>query len=122
MAGTEEVTAIFLNWDSLLLALFVIGTGYLGLLFFESLKGKNIYDMPLYDKIIQSSLLGFVSFSVVITTQTIDITDKESIFTLIGEYGLFLFLLTSIICIGLVFGIYLLFYIIPNLEITVKKS
>ena len=94
-----EISSIFLNWDSLLLALFVLGIGYIGLYFFQYLKKKNIYTLPIYDKLIQSSLIGFISFSFSVSSLKIQITDKQSIYQAIGNLGLFLFFYTLIVAL-----------------------
>jgi len=117
-----EISSIFLNWDSLLLALFVLGIGYIGLYFFQYLKKKNIYTLPIYDKLIQSSLIGFISFSFSVSSLKIQITDKQSIYQAIGNLGLFLFFYTLIVALFFVFLIYLFFYIVPTIEVRFRKN
>ena len=87
VSDIQEVAGIFLNWSSLLLVLFVIGIGYVGLVFIQNLRGKKIYDMPLFDKIIRSSLLGFVSFSSILYLLGVDLTKQEDILKLISASG-----------------------------------
>ena len=79
MAGEETLGELILQWKQLLLALFVIGIGYIGLAHLEYWKGKSITEMKSYDKFFRSALLGFVSFLIILTISQTDITNEESI-------------------------------------------
>ena len=120
--GPEEaISGMFLDWNSLILVLFVLGVGYLGLGFIQHLRGKKIGDMKIFDKLIRSSLLGFLSFSSVLTIIGVNIASKEDIFTLIGQTGLALFVLNVLVCIAISYLVYMLFYILPNIQIIITE-
>ncbi|MEW5897164.1 MAG: hypothetical protein AB1668_05700 [Nanoarchaeota archaeon] len=123
MGAEEGLIGVFVQWKSLILVLFVLGVEYIGLTFLEFLKKKQaIYNMTLYDKIIRSALLGFISFSIVILMNKIKITEQEDIFKLIGVQGLGLFLITTIICIAISFAVYVAFYYsAPNKNKNIKN-
>lgn len=121
MGPEETLSGIFLDWSSLLLVLFVLGIGYIGLVLISFLRGVDIYKIPLYDKIIRSALLGFISFTSILSFIGINITSQEDIFKLIGTMGVALIMFNAIVCIGISYLIYLIFYFLPNIEIRIKK-
>lgn len=117
MAPEDILAGTVLNWSSLLIALHILGVGYIGLVFLRALTGKKLDDMNLYDKIIQSAILGFLSFSIVFMTTGISITDEKNVFIAIGTSGIVVFLLSTIICSMIAYFAYLVFYYIPNVKI-----
>ena len=109
MAGEETLGELILQWKQLLLALFVIGIGYIGLAHLEYWKGKSVTEMKSYDKFFRSALLGFVSFLIILTISQTDITNEESIVELIREKGITLFALNVLICIGISYALFLFY-------------
>ena len=122
MVYEEAVTGILLNWTSLILTMYVIGVGYIGLVFIQHLRVDSIIDMPLFDKFIRCVLLGFLTFLVTLSQDKINITEEFDIFLHIGAGGLSFFIRSIITCLLISGVIYVIFYKIPNLEIEIKEK
>lgn len=116
----EALEGIFLDWSSLLLTLFVLGVGYVGFVFFCHKRGVNIFEIPLYDKIVRSSIIGFLSISLVVSFLGKDISKPEDIILLISQTSWALFLLTMGVSVLLAYIIYFLFYIYPEIQLVIE--
>ncbi|MBI3033072.1 hypothetical protein HYY69_06365 [Candidatus Woesearchaeota archaeon] len=124
MALEDIFTSSILEWKSLILLLHILGVGYVGLSFIEwRRESGRIYDVPLFDKFIRSMLLGFLTFYLLLSILNIQIINDKDVLALIGgKYGLLVFVIDVLICIGISYGIHLLFYYLPKIDITIHKK
>lgn len=107
----ETLANLFLDWKSLVLVFFILGVGYVGLFYVCALRKNDIFhDIPVFDKLIISSLLGFVSFSAVLSISGVKIVNEIDIFNLISEQGVGLFIVTIVICLAISFMISIVDY------------
>ncbi len=118
MGFEETLTDIFVNWSSLILSFYILGTGYLGLMFVDYLRTRYTYtplanNYTLFDKIMRSLLLGFISFSLLLSLRGTDMTNQVDVLEVIKSFGLSIFVVTAITSILIAYLFYILFDYLP---------